>query len=156
MADVHDEATRSRNMAAIGAGNTKPELIVRTALHALGLRYRLHCKGLPGTPDIVFPRYRAVVFINGCFWHRHECQLFKWPAKNETFWRGKLAANVTRDIAVRNELRTRGWRIADVWECALRGKARLNGQEAMFSLATWIRSGGDSIVLRGKEDWSDH
>ena len=155
MADVHDEATRSRNMAAIRAGNTKPELYVRSALHALGVRFRLHRKDLPGKPDIVLPRYRAVVFVNGCFWHRHDCDLFKWPAKNEEFWRQKLAVNVKRDEAARAELRSRGWRIAEVWECALKGKNRLDGQEAMQSLATWIRSGGESMVLRGKGNWSD-
>src|SRR3546814_21090121 len=94
MADVHDAATRSRNMAAIKGSHTKPELLIRTALHAAGLRYRLNVKDLPGTPDLAFPRHRAVVFVNGCFWHRHDCHLFKWPANRQEFWRETIGRHV--------------------------------------------------------------
>src|SRR3546814_6847927 len=84
-------------MAAIKGSHTKPELLIRKALHAAGLRYRLHVKDLPGKPDLVFPRHRAVVFVNGCFWHRHDCHLFKWPATRQDFWREKIGRNVAND-----------------------------------------------------------
>src|SRR3546814_8720017 len=84
-------------MAAIKGSHTKPELLIRKALHAAGLRYRLHVKDLPGKPDLVFPRHRAVVFVNGCFWHRHDCHLFKWPATRQDFWREKIGRNVRSD-----------------------------------------------------------
>src|SRR3546814_19210603 len=90
MADVHDAATRRRNMAAIKGSHTKPELLIRKALHAAGLRYRLHVKDLPGKPDLVFPRPRAVVFVTGCFWHGQDCHRFKWPAPRTDFWRAKI------------------------------------------------------------------
>jgi DNA mismatch endonuclease (patch repair protein) len=152
MADVHDTVTRSRNMAAIKSGNTKPELFVRKALHAMGLRFRLHRSDLPGKPDIVLPRHHVAIFVHGCFWHLHDCHLFKWPEKNEEFWRRKLAINVARDEAAMAELRARGWRIALVWECALKGKNRLDGNDAMGSLAKWICAGGDHFVLRSREN----
>ena len=109
-------------MAAIKGSHTKPELAVRKALHALGLRYRLHARELPGKPDLVFPRYNAVVFVNGCFWHQHDCHLFKWPGTREHFWREKIGRNVANDQRAIEELERKGWRIATIWECALKGK----------------------------------
>ena len=156
MPDVHDPATRSRNMAAVRRTDTKPELFVRHALHGLGLRFRLHVGGLPGRPDIVLPRHRVVVFVNGCFFHGHGCNLFKWPKSNEDFWREKINRNVERDRLAVAQLQADGWRVATVWECALKGKAKLDGQAAMQSLAQWILEGGDTIVIRGGEDWSHH
>jgi DNA mismatch endonuclease (patch repair protein) len=150
LADVHDVATRSRNMAAITGSHTKPELQVRKALHAAGLRYRLHARDLPGKPDLVFPRHRAVIFINGCFWHHHDCHLFKWPATREDFWREKIGRNVVNDARVVASLRQAGWRIATVWECALKGRTRMDAPEAMQRLAAWVRSDQTTLTIRGE------
>lgn len=150
MADVHDPATRRRNMAAIRGTDTKPELRIRRALHAAGLRFRLHVRDLPGRPDIVLPRYRAVVFINGCFWHHHDCHLFKWPATREDFWREKIGRNVENDVKAIEALRSAGWRVAIVWECALKGRTRLEEGEAVRMLISWIRSDEEIITIRGR------
>lgn len=112
-------------MAGIKATNTKPEMLIRRALHALGYRYRLHVKGLPGKPDIVFPGRRAVIFVHGCFWHGHDCALFRWPATREKFWRSKIAGNITRDQRSTEQLLDHGWRVLDIWECTLKGRERL-------------------------------
>jgi DNA mismatch endonuclease, patch repair protein len=118
--DVVDAATRSRMMAGIQGKNTRPELFLRKALHAMGFRYRLGGKGLPGKPDIVFPKKRIAIFVHGCFWHRHECKYFKWPATNSQFWRDKLDGNLQRDKRVAIELQSNGWTVLTVWECELR------------------------------------
>lgn len=136
-------------MAAIRGSHTKPEMQIRQALHAIGLRYRLHAKELPGKPDLVFPRYRAVVFVNGCFWHRHDCHLFKWPGTRQDFWREKIARNVENDAKTMEALRQAGWRVAVVWECALKGRTKLNEGEAIHCLSTWIRSAAQAITIRG-------
>jgi DNA mismatch endonuclease (patch repair protein) len=122
LADVHDKATRSRNMAAIKAKDTKPELIVRRGLHARGLRFRLHRRDLPGRPDIVFPSRRIVLFVHGCFWHAHEgCHYFKVPETDHDRWREKLEGNRARDERDQATLKALGWRVLVVWECELRG-----------------------------------
>lgn len=149
MADVHDVATRSRNMAAIRGANTKPELQVRRALHALGLRFRLHAEELPGKPDLVFPRHRAVIFVHGCFWHGHDCHLFKMPATRQEFWADKIGRNVANDKKAAALLQADGWRIGVVWECALKGRTRPDFAETMQELAMWVRSTEPSITLRG-------
>lgn len=136
-------------MAAIKGSHTKPELTVRRALHAAGLRYRLHVKDLPGKPDLVFPKHRAAVFIHGCFWHQHSCHLFKWPATRKEFWEQKIGRNVTNDLRATEKLRGLGWRVAIVWECALKGKTRLNEGEAMQILARWIKSSEESLIIEG-------
>lgn len=119
MVDVVDKATRSRMMAGIHGKDTKPELIVRSFLHRTGLRFRLHAK-LPGKPDIVFPKYRTVVFVHGCFWHRHEgCRHATTPANNASFWQEKFAANVRRDATVKQKLEEMGWRVLIIWSCEL-------------------------------------
>ena len=121
MPDVVDSATRSRMMAGIGSRDTRPELVLRRALHARGLRYRLHDRKLPGTPDLVFRRFGAVCFVHGCFWHRHAgCPYATTPATREQFWQSKFDANVERDRRNRYDLLRAGWRIAIVWECVLR------------------------------------
>ncbi|KAB2670027.1 DNA mismatch endonuclease (patch repair protein) [Ochrobactrum sp. RC6B] len=149
MADVHDKATRSRNMAAIRATNTKPELIIRKGLHARGFRYRLHAKELPGKPDLMLPKYRAAVFINGCFWHGHDCHLFRWPATREEFWRAKIGDNVARDERNLTELRNAGWRIGVIWECALKGKTRRSSGELIDSLSRWLLTDDRELQIRG-------
>lgn len=108
-------------MAGIRGKNTRPEMLLRRALHARGLRYRLHRSGLPGKPDLVFARYRAAIFVHGCFWHRHDgCRLATSPATRPEFWADKFAANVQRDGKNQSELIESGWRVAVVWECALK------------------------------------
>lgn len=135
-------------MAGIRNRDTKPEMQVRRRLHRLGFRYRLHVPDLPGRPDLVLARYRAVIFVNGCFWHGHDCHLFKWPTTRRDFWAAKLAANRTRDHQTLATLRELGWRTAIVWECALRGADRdLDG--VVLQLANWLTSDSTELELRG-------
>ena len=136
-------------MAAIKGSHTKPEIQIRKAMHAAGLRYRLHVRDLPGKPDLVFPKYKAVIFVNGCFWHHHDCHLFKWPATRREFWRTKIDRNVANDAWAEAALLQNGWRIAMVWECALKGKTRLDQEHAMRSLAEWVQSDQQTITIRG-------
>ncbi len=150
MADIVDKATRSRMMAGIKGRNTKPELALRRALHARGYRYRLHAKNVTGRPDIVLARYRAVVFVHGCFWHRHEgCRYATTPATHPEFWQAKFSANVARDIAVRKSLLESGWRVATVWECALRKPEQVEAVAEVLS--GWLRHGTDRIELGTRE-----
>lgn len=117
--DVVDAATRSRMMTGIRGKDTKPELVVRSFLHRAGLRFRLHAN-LPGTPDLVLPKYRTSVFVHGCFWHRHEgCRYTTTPANNAAFWQEKFAANVRRDSKVKQQLKKLGWRVVVIWSCEL-------------------------------------
>ncbi|MBS0461625.1 MAG: DNA mismatch endonuclease Vsr [Proteobacteria bacterium] len=117
MVDVVDAATRSRMMSGIRGRNTRPELLVRSFLHRAGLRFRLHVR-LPGKPDLVFPKYRTVVFVHGCFWHRHAgCRLASIPATNRRFWEEKFEANVARDRRITRQLRREGWHVLVAWEC---------------------------------------
>ena len=108
-------------MARVGRADTGPELAVRRLLHGLGYRFRLHRRDLPGTPDLVLPRYGAVVFVHGCFWHGHECRRGRPPASNQDYWVPKLARNVERDSEVRRALEGMGWRVLTVWECEIGG-----------------------------------
>ena len=120
MVDVVDKATRSRMMSGIQGKNTKPELLVRKYLHGRGLRFRLHARELPGKPDLVFPKYKAVVFVHGCFWHQHpRCRFAVVPASNVEFWKQKLDANRMRDQRDKGRLKALGWRVLTVWECQL-------------------------------------
>jgi DNA mismatch endonuclease (patch repair protein) len=124
--DVHTTEQRSRNMSAIKGRNTKPELRVRSALHALGYRFRLHRKDLPGRPDIVLPKYRTAIFVHGCFWHSHSC---RWgsviPKTRADFWEEKRGGTVTRDVRTRAALEAAGWRVIVVWECETRSDTDL-------------------------------
>ena len=116
--DIVSRETRSRMMASIGATNTRPGLRVRSYLHRAGLRFRLHGKALPGTPDLVFPKHKAVLFVHGCFWHRHGgCRLATTPATRPEFWAAKFASNVARDKRQAELLRAKGWRVLTVFEC---------------------------------------
>lgn len=124
--DIVDRATRSRMMAAIGPRNTKPEILVRRALHAAGLRFRLHRRDLPGSPDIVLPKYRTAIFVHGCFWHRHQgCRFATNPSTNAEFWQKKFRANVQRDRRKRRLLRRAGWHVMTIWECQVRSDNKL-------------------------------
>ena len=127
MADRISKAARSRNMAAIRSKDTKPELRVRSFLHKAGFRFRIHRKDLPGTPDIVLPKYRTVIFVHGCFWHCHPgCSLAATPKSNEKFWRNKLEGNVERDKRNIRELEDAGWRVLIVWECETKSEEFLS------------------------------
>ena len=143
MIDVVDEATRSRMMSGIRGRNTQPEILIRSLLHRHGFRFRLHARDLPGKPDIVLPRYHAVVFVHGCFWHGHDCPLFKWPGTRPDFWREKIGRNQVNDNRAREALLANGWRVGVVWECALRSKR----QEALAQLAEFIDSGSSRIEI---------
>ena len=151
MPDVHDRATRSRNMAAVRGKDTKPELLIRRGLHGLGFRYRLQAKELPGKPDLVLPKYRAVILVHGCFWHGHDCPLFRLPATRQSFWEDKIAGNAARDAKALTELQALGWRAGVVWECALRGPARRDTESVLTALSGWIRSGPPLFTLAGHE-----
>ena len=137
--DIVSREKRSQMMAGIKGRNTRPEMAVRKGLFRLGFRYRLHARNLPGIPDIVLPKYRAVVFVHGCFWHGHDCHLFKLPAANRDFWQRKIQRNRERDAEVRNQLQQAGWRICTVWECALRGRNRLPIDSVCEQIARWLR-----------------
>jgi DNA mismatch endonuclease (patch repair protein) len=139
MIDVVDKVTRSRMMSGIQGKNTKPELLVRKYLHGRGLRFRLHAKELPGKPDLVFPKYKAVVFVHGCFWHGHDCPLFKWPTSNALFWRNKIERNRAKDMEVLAALRKAGWRVMVIWECTLKGKVEIDRlSQTIDSVSYWL------------------
>lgn len=122
MADNHSKEIRSMNMSHIRSVNSKPEEIVRKYLFSKGFRYRKNVKGLPGCPDIVLPKYHTAIFVNGCFWHKHDCPKFVWPSSNEDYWRLKILGNVERDRRHIEELETVGWKVIIVWECELKKK----------------------------------
>lgn len=148
MADIVDAATRSRMMSGIRGRNTKPETLIRSLLHRHGFRFRLHAKELPGKPDMVFPRYRAVIFVHGCFWHGHECPLFKWPATRAEFWHDKIKKNRENDRRAIDSLLTEGWRVCVVWECSVRGAGKdIDG--LVQRLADWIMGAEPFMEIRG-------
>ena len=135
-------------MSGIRGKDTKPELMIRKALHARGFRYRLHCK-LPGKPDICLSIYRAVIFVHGCFWHGHGCHLFKWPKTRPAFWEQKINRNRTADRLASERLAALGWRVAQVWECALKGKALLPLDDVVSRLERWLLSDRADIEIKG-------
>jgi DNA mismatch endonuclease, patch repair protein len=151
MADIVAPEVRSRMMSGIRGKNTKPELILRKGLHAMGFRYRLHAK-LPGRPDMVFPRLNAVLFVHGCFWHGHNCHLFKWPKSREDFWHTKINGNVVRDRKSIDALKEAGWRVGIVWECALKGRTRLPPTHVIQRCSSWLRSNRQSLELAGSDE----
>ena len=135
---------RSRMMASIRGKNTKPELALRSALFAAGFRYRLHVRGLAGSPDLVFPRYRATLFVHGCFWHRHEgCRYTTIPRSNVDFWQLKFAGNVERDARNVAALKESGWRVGVVWECALKRSVA----ETAETVSAWLRGSEDLLSV---------
>ncbi len=127
-------------MARIRSQHTGPELLVRRILHRAGFRFRLHRSDLPGKPDIVLPRWRAVIDVRGCYWHAHNCPLFQRPKQNAEFWDSKLGANVERDTRNDELLRELGWRHLIVWECSLRGKSRLTEEDLETAMTVWLHS----------------
>lgn len=136
MADNHSKEVRSRNMSRIRSTDNKPEEIVRKFLFSQGFRYRKNDKKLPGKPDIVLPKYRTVIFVNGCFWHKHDCPRFVWPSSNQDYWRPKILGNVERDKKNVGQLRSQGWNVIVVWECELKKAVR---DERLYALCSEIR-----------------
>ena len=122
MADNHSKEVRSKNMSHIRNTNSKPEEKVRKYLFAHGLRYRKNVRKLPGCPDIVLLKYKTVVFVNGCFWHHHDCGRFVWPSSNEEYWHNKIIRNVERDLENTQLLKQQGWQVLVIWECQLKKK----------------------------------
>ena len=117
---------RSRNMSAIKSKNTKPEIAVRKLLHSLGYRFRIHKKNLPGSPDIILPKYKTVIFVHGCFWHRHEnCKYASTPKTRKEFWENKFKANVKRDLDIQEKIKNIGWKYVVIWECEINNKSKL-------------------------------
>ena len=151
MTDVVSPEKRSLMMAGITATNTKPELLVRKALHRLGFRYSLHVKNLPGSPDMYLRKYNTVIFINGCFWHAHNCDLFRLPKSKTQFWKEKLTTNAERDKSNIEKLNEKKVRVAVVWECALKRKKKLDIDAVILNLVCWIRQNPEDLFfeLRG-------
>jgi len=147
--DIVDAATRSRMMSGIKGRDTKPELVVRKALHGRGFRYRLHARDLPGRPDIVFPRYRVAAFVHGCFWHGHNCPLFRLPGTRRAFWKEKIEKNRQRDETAARRLEDADWRRLTIWECALRGKGRLPIADVIDTAEHWLKGQGTTLEIRG-------
>lgn len=152
MTDIVAPETRSRMMSGIKGKNTCPEMLLRSALHRRGFRFRLHYKDLPGKPDMVFPKYRAIVLVNGCFWHGHNCHLFKWPKTRPDFWATKLRDNVARDKRNLEIYRTRGWKTLIVWECALKGKTRLSTTEVLATVENWLQFDPQDAEISGSHN----
>ena len=118
-------------MAAIRGRDTKPELIIRKGLHARGFRFRLQGRDLPGRPDLIFPKYRALLWVHGCFWHGHDCSMFHWPKTRAEFWQTKIGGTVVRDQRNQQALIALGWRVGTIWECAIKGPGRQEIEQLM-------------------------
>jgi DNA mismatch endonuclease (patch repair protein) len=138
-------------MSRIRSRDTKPELTIRRGLHALGFRYVLHDKKLPGKPDIYLPKWNAAIYVHGCMWHGHGCSLYREPKTNVEFWQTKITGNIERDHRKLEELLARGVRVCTVWECALKGKTRLPIQNSIERIANWIKSENFRLIVVGLE-----
>lgn len=147
MVDVVDAATRSRMMSGIQGKNTSPELLIRKALHARGFRFRIHAKDLPGKPDLLLPKYRAAVFIHGCFWHGHACRYFKVPKTRPEFWLEKIGKNQIRDELQEAALKALGWRVLVVWECAVRSMKKEKSPKLVDLIADWLINGSEYFQI---------
>jgi len=149
MGDILTPPKRSQLMARIRSKNTKPELLIRKGLHRMGFRYVLHDRRLVGKPDLVLPKWNAVIFIHGCFWHGHDCDLYRLPKTATDFWEAKVAANRIRDQHCVDALRGTGWRVLTIWECALKGKRNLGLDSILVRAAEWVRSDRSADEIRG-------
>jgi DNA mismatch endonuclease (patch repair protein) len=139
-------------MSRIRATDTRPEMIIRRGLHALGLRFRLHDRRLPGSPDLVFPGRHALIFVHGCFWHGHSCPLFRLPATRPEFWAAKIARNRERDAAAASAARDQEWRVLTIWECAMRGRGRLPVEDVLAATKHWLQTDMGTADITGA--WS--
>jgi DNA mismatch endonuclease (patch repair protein) len=147
MIDIVDNATRSRMMAKIKGRNTKPELLIRSLLHKKGFRFRIHVKELPGKPDIVLPKFRAVIFVHGCFWHGHQnCHLFKLPATRTEFWEEKISRNQSNDSKSINLLLGNNWKVGVIWECSIRGTTKDLGK-VINLISEWLHGESPFIEI---------
>lgn len=151
MTDVLTPAQRRLNMSRIRGCDTKPEMLLRKALHARGLRFRLHRRDLPGRPDLVFSRYRSCLLVHGCFWHGHNCTLFQWPATRKVFWEDKIASNRRRDHEMLKKLLDTGWRVLVVWECGLRGPRRRDFSTIIDECVDFITGSSAQAEIVGRE-----
>ncbi len=150
MTDTVSPEKRSDVMSRVGSKDTKPELMIRKGLHALGFRYRLHVKDLPGKPDLVFRRYGSVIFVNGCFWHGHSCPRCRMPSTNADYWKRKVARNVERDAMNRRSLLDEGWRVLTIWECSLTGKWKLGLNQVIAMASAWLLSEEPIDEIKGE------
>jgi DNA mismatch endonuclease (patch repair protein) len=150
LTDIVSPEARSRMMSGIRSTDTKPELLIRRGLHAVGFRFRLHDSRLPGKPDLVLPRYQAAVFVHGCFWHGHDCHLFKWPSSNARFWFDKIQQNRENDARAISSLIDQGWRVLVVWECALKGKRRWQFDQLIGRVIGWLKYLEPTLVIQGR------
>ncbi len=152
MTDIVDKATRSRMMSGIRSTNTKPEIHIRRLLHRQGFRFRLNVRDMPGKPDIVFPRFHAVLFVHGCFWHGHACPLFRLPATRSEFWQAKIDRNRDNDRRAAEALAAADWRVAIVWECALRGRKALDDAAITGIIAGWLQGNALALELTAQHE----
>lgn len=151
MTDIKTPEQRSRNMAVIKWKDTKPEMIVRKYLFSRGLRFRVQVRKLPGNPDIVLPKYKTVIFVNGCFWHGHEgCKYFRLPKSNVEFWKEKIERNIARDVRNETELKALGWRVIRVWECEI--KTVKGREENLKQLYNSIVNSAQSYLIGPERD----
>ena len=149
MADNHSKEVRSMNMSHIRSTNSKPEEIVRKYLFSKGFRYRKNVRSLPGTPDIVLPKYKTIIFVNGCFWHKHDCPRFVWPSSHQEYWRPKIQRNVERDKQNIAALHALGWSVITIWECELKRNVR---DERLKQLCVEIKGNGTNRTPEPSED----
>jgi len=149
MADIVSPKVRSRMMSGIRAKNTRPELAIRKKLHSAGFRYRLHDTRYPGKPDMVFPKYNAVILVHGCFWHGHDCHLFRWPGSRQEFWHPQIERNRQKDTENLQKLLNAGWRVLVIWECALKGKEHLPAGDVINTTIGWLSSRVRQMEIRG-------
>jgi len=153
MTDQVSQERRSEIMSKIRAKNTKPELWIRKGLHRLGFRFRLHDKNLPEKPDLILHKYRAVIFVQGCFWHGHDnCSRFRLPRSNIDYWQKKIEGNRARDRKSYTSLREQGWRILYIWECSLKGKFKKPLEQVLDETAAWLNNGRETMEIRGEPD----
>lgn len=149
MTDIIGRDERSRLMGRIRGKNTKPEMSMRRGLHRLGFRFRLHDRRLAGTPDIVLRKWNAAIFVNGCFWHGHDCHLYRLPKTRSDFWLEKIGRNRERDRITLDALLNNGWRVLLVWECALKGRQKLEEDRVLTAMSHWILSSDRFDEIRG-------
>lgn len=149
MADIVSKKKRSEIMSRIGGKDTKPEMIVRKGLHRLGYRYRLHIKKLPGKPDVYFPKYNALIEVNGCFWHGHDCHIYRLPKSRTDYWKKKIERNRERDKQNFKKIIDMGYRLLVVWECSLKGKEKKNLGDLLAEIEKWLHSDIKKKEIRG-------
>lgn len=147
MIDIVNAVTRSRMMSSIKGKNTSPELTIRKALHSRGFRYRIHPAELPGKPDLLLPKFKAAIFIHGCFWHGHDCRYFKTPKTRTEFWLKKIEGNKARDQKQTEALISRGWRVLIIWECAIRQMKSEKSTTLIELVTEWILSDTSTKTL---------